>query len=341
VGADTPPEAVIQRWGRGVEAAIELAYRDCFKTYIVAGQVLTLRMPFAENNERAELADADLEVFGGGKADPASLWTRIDAMLATPDFRRFAAALGDGRDCVIMFDLAARTWSASYDLYQVARMKAGVYLGLPHKPFVLSRGVGVSAVDVYNYLYCIGRIGMDCSGFVWHVLSSVAGRAGLDLARTLGRPLRVPRGAVSSQYFGTWFFQSKYKELERVDDKIANLKPLDVLLFVGDDGQAVHSAVIQSIDYKAGALRYLQSTDEAPASDRGVHESYVYFNPARPETSLKDPTLVWSQRRFSPFTGERPSAFTDDGARYRAFPEFGGGCVVRVKPLAAAAGLKL
>ena len=58
-------------WGNGIEAVIEEAYRNCFRTYIVAGKVITLHLPFAENNERSELAGRNLAVPWGGKGDPA------------------------------------------------------------------------------------------------------------------------------------------------------------------------------------------------------------------------------------------------------------------------------
>lgn len=323
-------------WGSGVEAVIEEAYRECFRTYILGGRVMTLRMPFGQNNERSELAETELQIEGGGKANPAELWAQIDAVLATRDFADYAAALSEGKEKVLAFDLVARNWSASRDLFRVARMKAGAYPGLPHKPYVLVSGEGLEARDVYNYLYSVGRIGMDCSGFVWHVLSTVAKRGGVDLGKSLRKSLRAPRAADASLYVGTWFFDPRNKELVEVKDEIRNLKPGDVLLFRDDKGAPVHSAVIQSVDLAAGLVRYLQSTDEAPEAERGVHESFIRFDPAKPETRLKDPALEWSQLRLSPFAGEKPSEFRDDGMRYRAFPEVGGGTVVRVKALAKA-----
>jgi hypothetical protein len=322
-----------EEWGDGVEAAIEEAYRECFKTYIIDGRVVTVRMPFAQNNERAELANGDLIVRGGGKADPVLLWEKVDELLASADFKSYAAMLGDGREKVVALDLGARSWSVSRDLFSVARMKADAYPGLPHKPYVFSDGTGVKAADVYNYLYCVGRLGMDCSGFVWHVLSSVARRGGLDLSRALARSLRAPNSRVASLYFGTWYFTPKNRETIAVKDSISNLRPLDLILFRGDNGEIVHSSVIQSIDRTAGVIRYLQSTDEAPLNERGVHESFIRFDPAKPETSLKDPSLQWTQRRLPPFEGERSSKFTDDGDRFRAFPQYGGGTVVRLRAL--------
>jgi hypothetical protein len=118
-----------------------------------------------------------------------------------------------------------------------------------------------------------------------------------------------------------------------VDDKIALLRPGDILLFRGRDGEMSHSAVIQSVDLRKGIVRYLQCTDEAPPEERGVHESFIYFDPGNPRVSLDDPSLNWTQKRCAPFPGERESPFSDDGGRYRAFPELGGGRVVRLRLL--------
>lgn len=320
-------------WGNGIEAVIEDAYRACFRTYILAGKVTTLHLPFAENNERSELTGGSLAVPGGGKADPAAVWDRIDAIVASTDFASYVAALSDGREKVIRFDLAARSWSLSRDWFSIDQMKAGAYPGLPHQPFVLSNGGGVTAPDIYNYLYSVGRLGMDCSGFVWYVLRSVAKTGGLDLDRALRRYLGAPSAARSSLYIGTWFFDPRNRNLDAIKDEIRNLRPCDVIVFRGEDGSTTHSAIIQSIDMITGSIRYLQSTDVAEQNDRGVHESFITFDPGRPATSLKDPTLVWHQRRSAPFPGEAGVDFWDDGQRYRAYPEHGGGGVVRLRAL--------
>ncbi|GHV74179.1 hypothetical protein AGMMS49940_14810 [Spirochaetia bacterium] len=317
-------------WGRGVEGVIEEAYRQCFKTYILNGKVMNLRMPFAQNNERDQLSDKSWEFIGGGKADPGSLWKNITETLDSDDFQAYTETLGEGKEKVMILDIPTKTWTYSRDLFDIARMKAGAYRGLPHRPYVLVDGEGISETDVYNYLYCIGWTGMDCSGFVWHTLSHVAKTGGIDLGRTLRKVIGGKGDA--AYYVGTWFFASRSKEIIAVKDEIRNIRPADVLLFRGANGGMVHSAVIQSVDLRAGLIRYLQSTDEAPLAERGVHESLIYFNPARPATSLSDPSLVWSQSRYPPFPGEQASAFSDDGERYRAF---GGGKVVRLRALAA------
>jgi hypothetical protein len=322
-------------WGNGVERVIEEAYRLNFKTYIIGGRVMNLRMPFAQNDERNILSDQNWEFLGGGKADPVSLWKAIEDILAGEDFARYTEALGDGREKVIIFDIPTQSWTGSRDLFDIARMKAGAYRGLPHRPYILAAGRGIEERDVYNYLYCVGWVGTDCSGFVWHVLSYLAEAGGLNLGRALSRVLGTPRGKDPSWYVGTWFFNSGSREIIPVEDRIKNLRPADILLFRGLGGEIVHSAIIQSVDFSAGRIRYLQSTDEAPPEERGVHDSYIYFDPLHPEKSLKDPEIRWTQNRYPPFPGERPSPFSDDGERYRAFAEEGGGRVVRLRALAA------
>jgi hypothetical protein len=64
-----------------------------------------------------------------------------------------------------------------------------------------------------------------------------------------------------------------------------------------------------------------------------VDESFIYFDPAMPDISLSDLSLNWTQQRQAPFPGEKASPFSDDGKRYRAYRELGGGRVVRLNPL--------
>ena len=318
-------------WGNGIEALIEQAYRACFRTYIVAGKVITLHLPFSENNERSELAGRALAVPWGGKGNPLGIWDQIDALIQTADFAAYTEAVSDGREKLILFDLKTRTWTTTRDWYAVDQMKSGVYPGLPHRPAVLTKARGITAPDIYNYLYSVGRLGVDCSGFVWYVLTTVANAGGLDLNRAMARYLGAARPSQAAWYVGTWFFDPRNRNLEVVKDEVRNLRPLDVIVFRGEDGLTAHSAVIQSVDLAGGTIRYLQSTDVADQDDRGVHESSITFDPARPSASLKDPSLVWHQRRSAPFPGEAGVDFWDDGQRYRAFPRFGGGFVVRVK----------
>ncbi|MCL2069844.1 MAG: peptidoglycan endopeptidase [Treponema sp.] len=317
-------------WGSGVERVVEEAYRLCFNTRILGDRVMNIRMPFAQDNERDKLTDEEWGFLGGGKGNPVFLWTRINEILDSDDFLAYAEALSDGREKVVIFDLPSQSWTVSRDLFDIARMKAGSYQGLLHRPYVLVSGRGLEESDVYNYLYSIGLLGMDCSGFVWHVLSHVAAAGGIDLGSRLSRTLGVMPGVDPSRYVGTSFYNSGSSRIVPVNDQIRNLRPADVLLFRAADGGMGHAAVIQSVDLSAGVIRYLQSTDEAPLAERGVHESFIYFNPGNTAVSLSDPSLTWTQRRYPPFPGERASPFSDDGKRYRAFPELGGGRVVRL-----------
>ena len=318
-------------WGNGIERIIEEAYRSCFRTRIIGGKVMNIRMPFAENHERDVFSQTSWQFYDSGKGNPGTLWPVIEGILDSDDFALYAQTISDGREQVIIFDIPAQSWHSSRDLFDIARMKAGSYRGLLHRPYVFATGRGIDETDVYNYLYCIGLVGMDCSAFVWHVLSYIAQQGGQDLGRTLSRSLGVPRGADPARYAGTSFFSSNSSHLAQVEDRISNLRPGDIILFRGATGEIAHSAIIQSIDMRRGVIRYLQSTDEAPLDERGVHESFIHFNPARPNVSLSDPGLNWTQLRQAPFPGEKASPFSDDGRRYQAHSELGGGRVVRLR----------
>jgi len=320
-------------WGNGIEMVLEQAYRDHFRTRIVAGRVMNVRMPFAMNYERSTLLEGRLDVVAVGKGSAASLWPIIDGLLASDDFALYARTLSDGNEQVVIFDMERQSWESSRDFRLIAGMRAGLYPGLPHRPHVLVPGNGIDEADVFNYLHVVGRVGMDCSGFVWNMLTFVAKRGGVDLVRLLGPSMGLPRGGDPAMFAGTVFFNSRNPNIISVDDKIYNLRPADVMLFRGADGQMSHSAIIQSVDFEKGILRYLQSTDIAGQDERGVHESFVRFDPANPGVSLSDPGLHWTKPRMPPFAGEIGYAHGDDGSRFRAFAELGGGRVVRLRAM--------
>ena len=192
-------------------------------------------------------------------------------------------------------------------------------------------GRGALESDVYNYLFCIGNIGIDCSGYVWHILNYVGNAGGIDLGRILGPVLGVPPGGNPAMYAGTAFFNSRSSQIIAVNDEIRNLRPADVLLFRNIEGAIVHSAIIQSIDFSRGIIRYLQCNSISALEKRGVHESFIYFDPANPFVSLKDPLLHWTNKRFPSFPGEE-IWFADDGERYR-YRLNGGGRVIRLLAL--------
>ncbi|MCL2601946.1 MAG: peptidoglycan endopeptidase [Treponema sp.] len=325
-----------QIWGTGVERVIEEAFRRNFQTRIIGGRVMNMRMPFAMNDERDALTDQEWGFVGSGKGSPAFLWEHINVLLESDDFNTYVETLSDGREKVLIFDLPSQSWTFSADPFDIARMSAGFYQGLPHRPHVLHSGRGIDEADVYNFLFGVGLLGVDCSGFVWHILSHVAATGGVDLGRAVFGARAARAGIDPALFAGTIFFNSRHSQIVPVNDSIRNLRPADVLLFRTNDGGASHAAVIQSIDFTNGVIRYLQSTDEAPRMERGVHDSFIFFDPANPTVTLSDISLVWTKMRHAPFPSERASAFANDGERFRAFPEHGGGRVVRLRAVTQA-----
>jgi len=320
-----------QIWGNGAEKFIEEAYRQCIRTKIIDGRVMNVRIPFAMNTERDILLKTPINFVEDGKGNPEMLWPIIENILDSKEFAEYIKALSSGHEKVIIFDLVKRTWSISSDLFLITRIKADSFSGLPHRPYVLTSGRGARETDVYNYIYCIGLVGMDCSGFVWHVLSYTAKKGGVDLGRALSSVLGVSVTGSPSSYVGTSFFGSKNSQIIQVNEEIRNLRPADVMLFRDVDGTIVHSAIIQSIDLRKGVIRYLHCNNFSLPEERGVHESFIYFDPANPSASLKDPSLHWSQKRYAPFIGEDFN-FADDGERFRNRVN-GGGKVVRLKAM--------
>jgi hypothetical protein len=292
---------------------------------------MNIRIPFAMNTERDILLRTPINFIGDGKGNPEMLWPVIEDILESKEFEEYISALSSGHEKVVIFDMVEQSWSLSSDLFIITRIKADSFSGLPHRPYALTSGRGATENDVYNYIYCIGLAGMDCSGFVWYVLSYTARKAGVDLGRAISSVLGVSPGANYSQYVGTSFFSSGSSQIIQVNDEIRNLRPTDVMLFRDIDGTIIHSAVIQSIDFKKGVIRYLQCNNASLLEERGVHESFIYFDPANPSASLKDPSLHWTQKRFAPFAGE-DYPFADDGERYR-YKLNGGGKVIRLRAL--------
>ena len=318
-------------WGNGVERVIEEAYRQFFRTKIIDGRVMNVRIPFAMRGDRDILIETKMQIVGDGKADPETLWHVIEEIFKTEDFNEYINALSSGHEKVIIFDMAQRQWSVSTDMLIIARIKSRTYRGLPHRPLVLTSGKGALESDIYNYLLCIGYTGIDCSGFVWHILSYTAKQSGLDLGNALSYVLGVPPGSNPALYVGTAFFNSVNSQVTAVNDLISNLRPADIMLFRDVDGTVIHSAIIQSIDWNRGIIRYLQCTSVGMPHERGVHDSFIYFDPSNTAVSLKDPSLHWSKKRFPSFLGEE-IPFVDDGERYR-HRVGGGGRVVRLRAM--------
>jgi len=317
-------------WGNGIESVIESAYRQFFITRIIGDRVMNIRMPFAMNGERDFMVKDNWEIFMDGKGSPDKIWAAIEEILDSKEFEEYINALSSGREKVIIFEMNERKWSLQTDLFVIARIKSGAFKGLPHRPYVLTSGNGALESDVYNYLLCVGYIGLDCSGFVWHILDYIGNKGGINLGRVLSPTLGVPRGSEPARFVGTAFFGSRSPQLIQVNDEIRNLRPADVLLFRDIDGTIVHSAIIQSIDFTKGVIRYLQCTNVAPVFERGAHESFIHFDPLNTAVSLKDPSLHWTQRRAPPFVGE-DIPFSGDGEIFRY--KLNGGKVVRLKAL--------
>jgi len=318
-------------WGKGVETVIEEAYRQFFKTRIIGDRVMNIRIPFAMNSDRDVMIKNKISYIGDGKAGPEVIWESIEKILDSNEFAEYIKALSSGREKVIIFDISERKWTAQTDFFLIAQIKSGAYKGLPHKPYVLTSGKGALESDVYNYLYCIGLAGVDCSGFVWNILSHIGSKGGIDLGEELRSALGTPRGADPARYAGTSFYSSRNSQIIPIADEIRNLRPADVMLFRDIDGAIVHSAIIQSIDKTRGVIRYLQCNNVAPLNERGVHEAFIYFDPSNQSVSLKDPSLHWTKKRFGAFTGE-DIPFADDGERYR-YRLNGGGRVIRLRAL--------
>lgn len=314
-----------------LESVIEAAYQRCFKTYEIAGRSMTIRMPFGYNYERYY----NQRFYLGGKGDPEQLWAKIDLVLGSEEFNDYVTGLQQPDEKAIHFNLPEKTFSMSFDKGLIKDLKEGRYPGSKSQIYVLKEDSNVSQDDVYDFFYCIGEVGMDCSGFVYYIQKSIAAAYDVDLNQILAEILYTSGSnemefcpEMVPQSIGTWFYNPNGYNAEGVDDKIKNLRPGDIILFRGRQGIFRHSAVIQSIEFETGRIRYYQCTDWAPRSERGVHESFIHFYPSNLEISLKDKSVEWTQEVCDAFIGEHETGdWRNDGDRYRAY---GGGVVVRL-----------
>jgi len=319
-----------------VERIVEAAVQEYYRQYRIAGLTFTLRMPFGLNNEREDQRGFSQVFQLGGKGAPGELWPHIDAVLGSAAFRRYAEDLLAAGDKVVVFDLRRRSYQMSQDPALLQGLETGPYPGSPTRVYVKREGQQLLESDLYNYLYAVAAVGVDCSGFTHHLHRSIAAAYGLDLDGALAAKWRVRPRLVASRV-GLWFYDPNSGYTEAVEDRVENLRPGDVLLFRGRDGSFKHSAVIQSVDLEHGLLRYAQSTDWAPEEERGVHLSVARFDPSRPGVSLGHYTVRWLQQVRPPFRGElEPADWLNDGDRYRWYPQAGGSQVVRLRHLAAA-----
>ncbi len=314
-----------------LEYIIEKAYRRCLRTHEIGGKSIVLSIPFGQNGEREGSLQFYQYIYLGGKGEPEDIWPQVDSLLASVEFAEYLDRLRQPGEKLILFDLEEKNYSIYDDKQLIEAMKEGPYPGTRVRVFVLKRDSSISEVDIYNYLYCVGAVGMDCSGFIYYIQKSIAKAYGIDLDGILAAIWNSSLKTVP-QLMGLWFFKPEEGNVDRVDDKINNLRPGDIFLFKGRGYIFRHSAVIQSIDFHRGVIRYVQCTDWAPQRERGVHESFIYFDPARPGISLKDEALKWSQKISPTFIGEPPLRFwKDDGDRYRSYMEAGGSVIVRLK----------
>ncbi len=318
-----------------LEGIIDTAYHRYFRSFSIGGRELLLRIPFGQNGERWGRPGYIQRIFLGGKGEPEQIWSEIQRSVDSSAFADYIEKLRRPGDKVVIFCLEDRQVSVFDDPRLIDIMREGPYPGSRTRIYVLKTGSSITESDVYNYLYCIGSVGLDCSGFIYNIEKAIAEAFAVDLDRELAAVFRMlPENL--KQIVGLWLFDPASPHSDQVEDRIENLRPGDVILFRGRvPGRGLwfrHSAVIQSIDFENGSIRYLQCTDWAPAEQRGVHESCICFDPAKPETSLLDPTLEWLQPIQPTFEGETPLRFwRNDGHRYRSYQEAGGSVVVRLE----------
>ncbi len=317
------------------ETVLEAAYRHCIRTVTIHGRELVLRLPFAMEGERRDGRFVQ-RVDRQGKVHPEALWERIDTVLRSDAFTEYAALIAGPGAKRVTFDLPSGT-------YRTAPLEQGA-LGMessltPGTSAVISRvrpGGPLRTDDVYDYLYCVAAVGIDCSAFVFYAMETLADAAGSDLSAALAAQLEIPASQVR-RTITTWFLDPARGLTTPVADTVSTLRPGDLLLFRGKDGHFAHSAVVQSVDMDDGAVCYLQSTDWAPRDERGVHDSVIRFDPETPDVSLRDPAVVWTQQIAPAFPDEeQPGPWRTDGDRFRAHAESGGGAVVRLDALTRA-----
>jgi hypothetical protein len=319
-----------------VEGLIDAAFQEYFQTYPIGGRLMTVRMPFALNGEREDGHGYSQVFFLDGKGTPAELWPYIDAVLASKGFASYAAKLAHPGRQVVAFSLPRRSYRVHVSGPLLEALDQDSYPGTPTRIFVPRSGGPPSEADLYNYLYAIARVGVDCSGFTYHVLAEVARAHGIELDEALGGLLGVDPKEVRGR-IGLWFLDPAQGYTERVADRIELLRPADLILFRGSDGSFKHSAIIQSVDLQKGIIRYLQCTDWATEIERGVHQSTIRFDPSRLGESLDHYSVRWLQQVRPPFPGERePRNWRTDRDRYMWYAETGGSRVVRLRLLASA-----
>jgi len=313
-----------------IEQVIDNKFEQYFRKVSFDGKEITLNMPFGETGERSVKDSYDQRFYYSGKGSPGELWEITENILNSSKFKGYISELEKRGEKVVVFDLKKQKYDTSKDKKLVSKVKSGKYPGNDTLVYVYKKEGLVSEEDIYNYLYCIGGVGTDCSGFVYNVEKEIALRKGINLDDILSKKLGVDPERLPI-YVGTGLYTPEQGYTESVEDNIVNIRAGDIILFRGKEGKVKHSAVIQSVDKSKGIIRYMQSTDWAPQEDRGVHESLIMFDPENSNISLKDKSLVWKQKILPAFKGEQAIGWRNDGERYRAYNEYGGGIIVRFK----------
>ena len=331
-----PPDRLKGEEELRIERIVEEAYRGYQKEYTIRGRRLTVRVPFALNDEREGGRGYTQTFFRHGKGTPDELWPYIDGVLASRRFARYADHLAGSGSKVFVFNLVRRTYTVSREARLLEAMQSGAYPGTPTRIYVLKNDREVTSSDIYNYLYAIASVGVDCSGFSHQVQRSVAAAYGVDLDALLAESMGVKPQEVRYR-LGVRLYDPANRYTETVGDRIEDLRPADLILYRGSDGTFKHSAVILSIDLEEGLIRYVQSTDWSSMEDRGVHLSEIRFDPDQVRVGLRHHTVRWLQQVRPPFEGElEPRDWLNDGDRYLWYTEGGGSLVARPRYLAPA-----
>ena len=315
---------------RDVEQTIERKFQEYFKSYSIDGKNITLNMPFGQNGERSKNMGYEQRISYDGKGDPKDLWNVVDKVVKTGRFNTYISELKAPEEKVVVFDLKTQKYNISKDKKLISQMRNGKYPGNDSLVYVYKKDGSLGEEDVYNYLYCLSSVGSDCAGFVYNIQKAIAYEKGINLDEILAKKWGVRQDKLPI-YVGERFYNPEYGCTERIDDKISNIRAGDVISFRGNDGKIKHYAVIQSVDMEKGEIRYFQCTDWALPEERGVHESLIKFNPENPNASLKDKSLIWTQEIQPTFKGEEVVCWKTDKDRYRAYPEYGGSVIVRLK----------
>jgi len=193
---------------------------------------------------------------------------------------------------------------------------------------------------VYPYLYCVGNrklpfrkevgqgtVGIDCSCFVYYSLERAVKNLGGKLQEMIindNPGMKVPQGV------GVWFYKPYPSRSFRCSEKIADLRPGQIILFGNSRREMSHSAVIYDVLFDVDSLRlpflfpqidfrdldlsrinervavvvYMQSTDWV--KNRGVNmQCFIYpMSKVLGGATIKDNSGQASALRSPAFEGE-------------------------------------